>query len=34
MSLPDSIRDQLRDRMWQLADQIDWLALGPTEKSQ
>lgn len=34
MNLPDQVRDQLRDRLWRSADQIDWLALGPTEKSQ
>jgi len=34
MSLPDEVRDQLRERMWQIADQINWLALGPTEKTQ
>ncbi len=34
MNLPDEMRDQLRERMWRLADQIDWLALGPAEKSQ
>ena len=34
MSLPDNVRDQLRERMWRIADEIDWLALGPTEKTQ
>ncbi len=34
MNLPDSTRDNLRERMWRIADEIDWLALGPTEKSQ
>jgi hypothetical protein len=34
MSLPDNIRDRLREHLWQAADQIDWLALGPSEKSQ
>jgi len=34
MNLPDQVRDRLRERMWEIADQIDWLALGPTEKSQ
>jgi hypothetical protein len=34
MNLPDQVRDQLRERMWRIADQIDWLALGPTEKTQ
>jgi hypothetical protein len=34
MNLPDRTRDQLRERMWRIADEIDWLALGPTEKSQ
>ena len=34
MNLPDKVRDQLRERMWRIADEIDWLALGPTEKSQ
>ena len=34
MNLPDRIRDQLRERLWGIADQINWLALGPTEKSQ
>jgi hypothetical protein len=34
MNLPDDIRDQLRQRMWKIADEIDWLALGPIEKTQ
>ena len=34
MNLPDSIRDQLRERMWRVADEIDWLASGSTEKTQ
>jgi hypothetical protein len=34
MNLPDSVRDKLRERMWQMADEITWLALGPTEKTQ
>jgi hypothetical protein len=34
MNLPDSVRDLLRERMWRIADEINWLALGPTEKSQ
>lgn len=34
MNLPDDVRDQLRERMWRIADEIDWLALGPTEKTQ
>jgi hypothetical protein len=34
MNLPDEVRDRLRERMWRIADRIDWLALGPTEKSQ
>lgn len=34
MSLPDGVRDQLRERMWRIADEINWLALGPTEKTQ
>ncbi len=34
MNLPDNVRDQLRECMWRVADQINWLALGPIEKSQ
>ncbi|MEO8495817.1 MAG: hypothetical protein ABI614_12150 [Planctomycetota bacterium] len=34
MNLPDQVRDELRERMWRIADQIDWLALGPAEKTQ
>jgi hypothetical protein len=34
MNLPDKLREQLRERMWQIADKIDWLALATTEKSQ
>jgi hypothetical protein len=34
MNLPDDVRDQLRERMWRIADEIDWLALGPSEKTQ
>ena len=34
MNLPDSIRDQLREQMWRVADEIGCLALGPTERTQ
>jgi hypothetical protein len=34
MSVPDNIRDQLTQKLWASADAIDWLALGPAEKSQ
>ena len=34
MNVPDEIRDGMRQKLWAVADQIDWLALGPTEKSQ
>jgi hypothetical protein len=34
MNLPDNIREQLRERMWRIADDVDWLVLGPIEKSQ
>jgi hypothetical protein len=34
MSLPDDTRDRLKERMWGIADQINWLALGPAEKTQ
>ncbi len=34
MNLPDNIREGLRERMWQVADEINWLALGLTEKTQ
>jgi hypothetical protein len=34
MNLPDAMRDQLREQMWRIADDIDWLALGSTEKTQ
>ena len=34
MNLSDEVRDQLRERMWRIADAIDWIALGPNEKTQ
>jgi hypothetical protein len=34
MNLPDTIRDSLLKRMWRIADEINWLALGPVEKTQ
>lgn len=34
MNLPDTVREQLKDRMWRIADEIGWLAIGTTEKSQ
>jgi len=34
MNVPDEIRDAMKRKLWAIADQIDWLALGPIEKSQ
>ncbi len=34
MNLPDDIRNQLRDKVWEIADQIDWQSLGLTEKTR
>ena len=34
MNLPDSIREPLREHMWRIADEIDWLALGAAEKTR
>ncbi|HZZ80579.1 MAG TPA: hypothetical protein VFE62_18895 [Gemmataceae bacterium] len=34
MNLPEKTRDQLRQRLWRIADEMDWLALGLTEKTQ
>lgn len=34
MTVPDEIRDRLKQQLWEIADAIDWLALGPIEKSQ
>ncbi len=34
MNVPDDIRVSLKKRLWKIADDIDWLALGPVEKTQ
>jgi hypothetical protein len=34
MTVPDEVRDSLKSKLWTIADEIDWLALGPIEKSQ
>lgn len=34
MSVPDNTRDQVRERLWRIADEIGWLALGPSDKTQ
>jgi len=34
MSLPDHIRQQLRDNLWETADRISWLSLSPSDKSR
>ena len=34
MTVPDEIRDRLKTQLWQSADEIDWLWLGPVEKTQ
>lgn len=34
MTVPDEVRDRLKSDLWRAADEIDWLALGPVEKSQ
>lgn len=33
-AVPDEIRDRLKARLWKSADDIDWLWLGPVEKTQ
>jgi hypothetical protein len=32
--MTDDIRDGIRKRMWRIADEVNWLALGPNEKSR
>lgn len=34
MTVPDEIRDRLKADLWKSADAIDWLWLGPVEKTQ
>jgi hypothetical protein len=34
MSVPDNVRQQLRDKLWMTADQSDWLSLSTTAKSK
>lgn len=34
MSVPDQVREELRGRLWGLADQIAWMNLSQTEKSK
>lgn len=34
MSLPDRVREELRSDLYDTADRIDWMALGPAEKTQ
>lgn len=34
MTVPDEIRDRLKAELWKSADDIDWLWLGPVEKTQ
>ncbi len=34
MSVPDNIREDLRERLWKIADRINWLNLSPTAKSK
>lgn len=34
MTLPDDIRSELRSRLWELADQMDWMNLSATEKAR
>ena len=34
MTVPDNVRDLLKTRLWQSADDVDWLWLGPVEKTQ
>jgi hypothetical protein len=34
MTVPDEVRDRLKAQLWKSADEIDWLWLGPVEKTQ
>jgi hypothetical protein len=34
MSVPESVRQNLRQKLWQTADELDWLSLTSTAKSQ
>jgi hypothetical protein len=34
MSVPDQIRQELKAKLWKIADQVGWLTLSATEKSR
>lgn len=34
MTLPDEIRDEIRDRIWAIADRLGWSQLNDTERSR
>ena len=34
MTVPDEVRDRLKAELWKAADDVDWLWLGPVEKTQ
>ncbi len=34
MSIPNHVREELKQRLWNLADDIDWMNLSPTTKSR
>jgi hypothetical protein len=34
VNVPDEVRDGMKRKLWTVADQLDWLAMGPVQKSQ
>jgi hypothetical protein len=34
MMLPEKIRDDIRDRLWAIADELGWSALGDGERAK
>src|SRR3990170_4641413 len=34
MSVPDTVREQLRRQLWHIADRIGWIHLPPAQKSR
>jgi hypothetical protein len=34
VTVPDEVRDRLKAELWKAADEMDWMALSPNEKSQ
>ena len=34
MNVPDQVREELRTKLWEIADELDWVSLSPTVKSK